>query len=456
MLRHPLACCIYTLVLTAVCANAHAASAARVEFVAGRALAVDANGKERELARGSEVTQGDTVDTKDARVQLRFSDGAFVSLQPQTRFRIDQYRYEGRADGNERGIFSLLQGGLRTITGLVGRTNKRNYQVNTSVATIGIRGTEYTAYIGAGLTGSVGEGQIAVCNAGGCTNVTNGESFFVPTADIKPAIISKKTDLPPTQPQPPAPTYVAGDATTGSGTIGGVQFTGSQTLTLGYIAYNCLSACSIQWGVSTNSPVVFATDGSLSSAVINTSLNYQLSGVTETGNNGVVAWGRGVDTSGQPFHYVTGLPTAATDLSQLAISTPVATYSVIGATSPSSGTGANQLLGQFQGATLTARFASGVVDATVQFGIAGSTAVASVTNMPISAGASTFSGAATGANACAGTACNTSAYVSMNGFIAGQKGSHAGLVYSAVGLQSATGATLASPVSGAVAFQRAP
>ena len=34
--------------------------------------------------------------------------------------------------------------GLRTITGLVGRSNRDNYKVTTAVATIGIRGTEYT------------------------------------------------------------------------------------------------------------------------------------------------------------------------------------------------------------------------------------------------------------------------------------------------------------------------
>jgi hypothetical protein len=43
-------------------------------------------------------------------VQLRFTDGAYVSLQPQTLFRVDDYRYDGKADGNERGFFSLLKG----------------------------------------------------------------------------------------------------------------------------------------------------------------------------------------------------------------------------------------------------------------------------------------------------------------------------------------------------------
>lgn len=72
-----------------------------------------------------------------------------VSLQPQSEFRIDDYQYAGQTDGQEKGFFSLLKGGLRTITGWVGRTHRENYKVTTNVATIGIRGTEYSAVLDA-------------------------------------------------------------------------------------------------------------------------------------------------------------------------------------------------------------------------------------------------------------------------------------------------------------------
>ena len=85
-----------------------AAPAARVEFVVGKVVALDTQGRERVLARGATVGEGDTVDTGPGRAQLRFTDGAYVSLQPRSKFRIDAYRFEGRTDGNERGFFSLL------------------------------------------------------------------------------------------------------------------------------------------------------------------------------------------------------------------------------------------------------------------------------------------------------------------------------------------------------------
>ena len=164
---------------------AQAAPAARVDFAIGDVAAVNKAGQSRPLAKGAQVEEGETVNTNAGRAQLRFTDGAYVSLQPQSEFRIDQYRYEGRQDGSERTFLSLLKGGLRTITGFVGRTNKKNYQVNTTVATIGIRGTEYTIQYGESITGTVGEGEIEVCNGVGCINVTNGESYYVANQDVK-------------------------------------------------------------------------------------------------------------------------------------------------------------------------------------------------------------------------------------------------------------------------------
>ena len=140
----------------------YSAPAARVDFAVGDVTAVTANGQSRALAKGAQVDEGETINTNNGRAQLRFTDGAYVSLQPQSAFRIDQYRFEGKQDGSERTFLSLLRGGLRTITGVVGRSNKKNYQVSTTMATIGIRGTEYTILYGDSISGTVGEGEIEV------------------------------------------------------------------------------------------------------------------------------------------------------------------------------------------------------------------------------------------------------------------------------------------------------
>lgn len=176
------------------------APAGRVEFAIGSPTATGPDKRARPLARGASVFEGDLVHTGAGRVQLRFTDGGFMSLQPQTQFKVEQYRYAGKADGTEKGIFNLVKGGMRTITGLIGKNDNKNYRVHTKVATIGVRGTEYSLNLDGGLHGSVASGQIDVCSAGGCAPFARGESFVVPHAAARPVMTLRKASLPAPQP----------------------------------------------------------------------------------------------------------------------------------------------------------------------------------------------------------------------------------------------------------------
>lgn len=52
-----------------------------------------------------------------------------------------------RAAPESRSVLRLVKGGLRAVTGLIGRETRTQYQVLTPVATIGIRGTDFLAAI---------------------------------------------------------------------------------------------------------------------------------------------------------------------------------------------------------------------------------------------------------------------------------------------------------------------
>lgn len=121
------------------------AAAGRVEFAIGGATAISKDGAARSLSKGADINSGDTIKTTDGRVQVRFTDGGYMSLQPNTEFIVENYSYDGKQDGAERGFFRLVEGGLRAITGVVGRNNRPAYRVATPVATIGIRGSEFLA-----------------------------------------------------------------------------------------------------------------------------------------------------------------------------------------------------------------------------------------------------------------------------------------------------------------------
>jgi hypothetical protein len=198
------------LALLAFAGNATAAG--KVEFVVGEVSAQAADGSRRTLARGAEIRPGDTVDTGSGRAQLRFTDGAMVSLSPGTQYRIDAYKFKGQPDGSEKGFFSLLKGAMRTITGAIGKTDRKAYRLDTAVATIGIRGTEYAVAYGNSITATTNAGSIEVCNSGGCLEVPAGQSAYVKDSATAPVLTTRSAMQPLAPPQPPSPPgFTAGD-----------------------------------------------------------------------------------------------------------------------------------------------------------------------------------------------------------------------------------------------------
>ncbi len=176
--------------------------AGKVLFAVGTAHAIDTSAKKRPLGTGAKIFSGDLLETGDGRLQILFRDGARVSLEPKSRFRVDEYEFSGNADGTERGFFSLLRGALRTITGAIGKANRDAYQLNAVVATIGIRGTGFRAQLcdancrdGAGkliddgLYTNVSEGAIALKNGAGVLDVVSGNSAFVRDIQTLPELV---------------------------------------------------------------------------------------------------------------------------------------------------------------------------------------------------------------------------------------------------------------------------
>ena len=103
-----------------------ASVAGRVAFVVGRVTARSETGQTRVIRRGAQVYSGDALTTGLGRVQIRFRDGGFMSLNPGSEFQIERYDYSGNDDESDASIFKLLKGGLRALTGLIGRTNKKS------------------------------------------------------------------------------------------------------------------------------------------------------------------------------------------------------------------------------------------------------------------------------------------------------------------------------------------
>ena len=143
--------------------------AGRVQFVFGDSKALATNGVERALKKGDVVHEGDTVITgPSASLQLLMVDDAMVAVRPNSRLRIDTYRFQGKEDGSERGVLHLIKGAFRSITGAIGHTNKKNYKIITDTANIGVRGTDHEPAYLLPSQANVGDpGTYDLVNSGG-------------------------------------------------------------------------------------------------------------------------------------------------------------------------------------------------------------------------------------------------------------------------------------------------
>lgn len=130
----------------------------------------------RPLRLGDQVRQGDTVSTgAGSSVVLKFDDGQVAALTANSRMTVSTYQYNASArTGNV--LLSLVEGGMRAVTGLIGRNSPTNVSYRAATATIGIRGTDVTiATAGGNVVVTVTEGAISFSFAGKTISIPAGQ-----------------------------------------------------------------------------------------------------------------------------------------------------------------------------------------------------------------------------------------------------------------------------------------
>lgn len=411
--------------------------AGQVVFVTGNVESVAADGSRHPLSKGADINAGEAINTAaGARAQVRFADGGFVSLQPNTLFRVDEFNFKGKADGQEKGFFSLLKGGLRAITGVIGHVNRDTYRVTTPAATIGIRGTGYNAVLrDDGLFVNVGEGAISLSNNAGLLVVTAGGAAFVADFNTSPKPTTEQPQTPPASLQPPPTTYLASDQRNSSGGLTVVSLASGPGYVMSYASFggtcfDCSASVSVAGlvGVTTTftgaSQLIAYDNGSVSGGLGSAVVSF-------SATDGIIGWGRWVgDTTGTNarvtnfagtvpvFDYVVGIPTAVMPTSGSA------TYSLMGYTNPTATDGST---GYTVNGSLAVNFAATSAQVGVNMIVANSTFNTYAINGSATIGAgSTFTGGASIFNA---TNCTQTCTATINGFFAGANASRAGLSY---------------------------
>ncbi|MFQ3247762.1 MAG: hypothetical protein ACI9SP_004421 [Arenicella sp.] len=141
------------LTLSIICCSALSplvglASSGTVILAKGVVTATGVDNTDRVLAKGASVKEGDVIKTSmKSFAVIRMLDNTKLTLKPGTTLAIGQFSLE---KGKEEACINLIRGGLRTVTGIIGKRKPDSFQVDTPIASIGIRGTDFITLICAG------------------------------------------------------------------------------------------------------------------------------------------------------------------------------------------------------------------------------------------------------------------------------------------------------------------
>ncbi len=183
------------------------AAAGLVQFTAGDVQLRRGDNLSR-LAKGAELDGGDVVLTgTEGRAQIRFTDGGLVALYPDSQFTVTRYA-DGAGTGEDHFVVNLLRGGMRALTGLIGKRNPASYKVITPTAVVGIRGSAFMLAIDANgkVLVSGEQDEIEVCTQAGCVGVTAGEAVLVLSDKELPVYTHTRALLP--VPELPTPMLI--------------------------------------------------------------------------------------------------------------------------------------------------------------------------------------------------------------------------------------------------------
>lgn len=176
----------------------------RVMLIEGELAAEELSGSARKLALGAPVYEGDTLKSAvKSHAVVAFRDGGRITLQESSVFFIEKYKYE-KSTSQESAALRLVKGGVRVVTGLIGRIKRENYNFGVAGATIGIRGTGFDAWCngpcaegaedfgaspdqpldGAGVF--VWEGEVVLVSPGGSFTVAINQAAIIARETGKP------------------------------------------------------------------------------------------------------------------------------------------------------------------------------------------------------------------------------------------------------------------------------
>ena len=190
---------------------------ASVTHLSGVLTVKHIDGSNKVLAVKSEVQQGDTLVTeRDTYARLKFTDMSELVLRPGSQLKVEKFNYDESRPEADTLVLSMLKGGMRAVSGLIGKRNRDAVNYRTPTATIGIRGTHFGALfcqgdcsdvltesgipLSDGLYLDVVQGAILVTNEAGSKIISAGQFGFVRDRETPPVVVPAQQGIQVTMP----------------------------------------------------------------------------------------------------------------------------------------------------------------------------------------------------------------------------------------------------------------
>jgi hypothetical protein len=205
------------LLMLSISIHCGAAEVGKVTHLSGILTVARADGDNKILSINSAIFDGDALRTEeDTYARLKFNDNAEIVLRPETNFKVNQHTFNPEKPENNKSDMELIKGGMRAVTGLIGKNNHDAVRVGTPTATIGIRGTHFGLLYcqdncGSvptpsgqmpvnGLHADVVDGGISISNQSGTTNLSAGQFGYVRDLNTPPVQVPPSQSVQVTMP----------------------------------------------------------------------------------------------------------------------------------------------------------------------------------------------------------------------------------------------------------------
>lgn len=125
------------------------------------------------LSQGFKLTNNDTINTAaHSKVQVILNDDTVITIGPNS-----EYYFQSINSKTQEASMQLKRGFFKTVTGKIGKIAPERFKIKTKAATIGIRGTQFMAYV------TNDEEQIA-CIHGKIVVFTADKEYDIPSGSM--------------------------------------------------------------------------------------------------------------------------------------------------------------------------------------------------------------------------------------------------------------------------------